>query len=166
LEILANSIQWRQDEIKMFGKKVLIPRLNAWYGEKDALYSYSGIQLMPNSWTPELLEIKEIVEAKTQTKFNGVLINLYRNGNDSMGWHSDDEKELGINPTIASVSLGASRTFRLRSKDDKKKIIKLSLTHGSLLVMKGNTQHYWQHDIPKEKNIDKPRINLTFREIV
>lgn len=101
---LTNTIQWRQDEIKMFGKKVFIPRLNAWYGDKEVRYSYSGIQLTPNAWTPELLEIKEKVEAISKVRFNGALVNLYRNGNDSMGWHRDNEKELGQNPVIASVS--------------------------------------------------------------
>lgn len=166
LKSLTSSIQWRQDEIKMFGKKVLIPRLNAWYGDENVLYSYSGIQLTSNTWTPELLEIKEKIEEITKVRYNGALINLYRNGNDSMGWHRDNEKELGQNPVIASVSLGATRTFRMRNIINKKKLIKLPLTHGSLLIMSGETQHYWEHDIPKELKIQKPRINITFRVIV
>lgn len=166
LDSLTNTIQWQQDEIKMFGKKVLIPRLNAWHGDKEVRYSYSGIQLAPNPWTPELLEIKEKVEAVSKVRFNGALVNLYRNGNDSMGWHRDNEKELGQNPVIASVSLGATRTFRLRNIKDKKQLIKVPLSHSSLLLMTGETQHYWEHDIPKELKIQEPRINITFRAIV
>lgn len=165
-ETLYNTIQWKQDEIFLFGKKVKVPRLQAWYGDSKATYTYSGLKMIPHPWTPELLQIKKQVEEITGHTYNGVLANLYRHGMDSMGWHSDDEKELGANPEIASVSLGAERLFRFRHKRDKKQIIKIPLKHGSLLVMKGSTQHYWQHDVPKQPKISEPRINLTFRSIV
>jgi alkylated DNA repair dioxygenase AlkB len=166
IEALLRDIQWQQSEIKMFGKTLKIPRLNAWYGDEGKMYSYSGISLSPLPWTPDLLEIKKKVEEISNVRFNGALVNLYRNGKDSMGWHRDNEKELGQNPVIASVSLGATRAFRFRNINNKKHLIKLPLTHGSLLLMSGESQHYWEHDIPKELKIQEPRINITFRTIV
>jgi alkylated DNA repair dioxygenase AlkB len=162
---LREQIEWEQYHIQIFGKRMPQPRLTAWYGETNAAYSYSGIQLIPKAFTPCLLKIKAIVEEASEQKFNSVLLNLYRNQNDSMGWHSDDEKELGENPVIASLSLGETRVFQVRHKTQKALKGKLELTHGSLLIMKGNMQSNWQHAIPKSRKECGPRINLTFRKI-
>ena len=149
----------------MFGKPVLIPRLSAWYGNEGASYTYSGLTLQPNAWTDELLSIKQKIETISGATFNSVLLNFYRHGQDSMGWHADDEPELGKMPTIASLSLGAERRFLLRAKNNHHQKHEIPLNNGSLLVMSGNTQHYWQHAIPKTRLPTKPRINLTFRQI-
>lgn len=163
-EILLNSIEWKQEEMKMYGKILKFPRLTAWYGDNDKPYTFSGITLTPNPWTEELLSIKKKIEPECNVSFNSVLLNLYRDGNDSISWHTDAEKELGKNPTIASVNFGATRTFQLKHKETKEKV-SINLEHGSLLVMMGELQHYWKHQIPKtKKKIDK-RINLTFRLI-
>lgn len=166
---LAKSLAWRQDLIKMFGKEVKIPRLQAWYGDQTAKYEYSGLMMIPHPWTPLLFELKQQVESATGRQFNSVLANLYRDGNDGMGWHADNEKELGIQPTIASLSLGQVRDFDLRHNETGKKI-RLALQNGSLLMMSGNTQNFWQHAIPKraskKHNFMSGRINLTFRKIM
>lgn len=159
------NIAWRQDTIRMFGKPMLIPRLSAWYGNEDASYTYSGLTLQPNAWTDELLSIKQKIETISGAIFNSVLLNFYRHGQDSMGWHADDEPELGKMPTIASLSLGAERRFLLRAKNNHRQQHEVKLTNGSLLIMSGNTQHYWQHAIPKTMRPTEPRINLTFRQI-
>ncbi|MGL5074228.1 MAG: alpha-ketoglutarate-dependent dioxygenase AlkB family protein [Waterburya sp.] len=165
-DILFNSLNWRQEKIKFFGKEINIPRLTAWYGDEGKSYQYSGIKMNPNPWTPSLIVIKSEVETVLKLKFNSVLINLYRQGQDSMGWHSDDERELGQNPTIASVSFGATRRFQLRHKSNKTlNTLEVALTHGSLLLMRGKTQHFWKHQIPKTSKTLTPRINLTFRAI-
>jgi alkylated DNA repair dioxygenase AlkB len=148
----------------MYGKELLFPRLTAWYGDNDKSYTFSGITLRPNDWTEELFEIKNAIEKETIDKFNSVLLNLYRSGNDSISWHTDAEKELGINPVIASVSFGDVRKFQLKHKETKEKI-EILLTHGSLLIMQGELQHFWKHQIPKTKKTVKERINLTFRII-
>jgi alkylated DNA repair dioxygenase AlkB len=164
---LRASLHWRQDKIKMFGKEVNIPRLTAWYGDQGKSYTYSGITMNPDGWTQTLLLIKARVEKVVGLKFNSVLVNLYRNGKDYVSWHSDDEKELGKNPTIASVSLGATRRFLLRHKSNKAlDTIEITLSHGSLLIMKGTTQHFWKHQIPKSSRVLTERINLTFRTII
>ena len=145
-----------------------VPRLTAWFGYPDTTYSYSGITMTSQPWTPLLLELKSLVEAQVpSTAFNSVLLNLYRDGNDSVSWHSDDEPELGRNPVIASVSLGQARTFRLKHKVDRTiPPVEIELTHGSLLVMRDALQHHWKHELPKRKSPDLgPRINLTFRRI-
>ena len=160
-----NKVSWQQDTIKLFGKTFNQPRLTALYGSEGKSYSYSGITMKPTPFTPELIEIKKRIEKFTSLQFNAVLLNLYRDGNDSNGWHSDDEKELGDNPVIASVSLGAGRQFQLKHKIVKHLRHKLELENGSLLLMKGTTQKYWKHQIPKTKKITSPRINLTFRYI-
>lgn len=166
------NIAWRQDTIRMFGRQVLTPRLSAWYGNEGASYTYSGLQLQPNAWTAELLALKQAIETVIETEsvvqasFNSVLLNFYRNGQDSMGWHADDEPELGNMPTIASVSLGGDRRFLLRAKDNHSQKHEIVLSNGSLLIMSGNTQHYWQHAIPKTLRPTNARINLTFRQIV
>ena len=164
LETLLEKIDWRQEEMNMYGKTIKFPRLTAWYGDNDKPYSFSGIKLNPNTWTKELQEIKEKIEPKCVANFNSVLLNLYRNGNDSISWHTDAEKELGINPIIASVNFGATRKFQLRHKETKEKI-EIELKHGSLLIMKGELQHFWQHQVPKTKKVIDKRINLTFRII-
>ncbi len=162
---LSESISWEPQEIRLFGKMIPVPRLVAWYGDSSAIYSYSGITMEPLSWTDTLLEIKEEVEDFASAEFNSVLLNWYRNGNDSMGWHADDEKELGKNPTIASLSLGGTRPLHFKHRTAKLPNVKLLLEGGSLLIMSGNTQEHWKHQIPKSKTFDAPRINLTFRKI-
>jgi alkylated DNA repair dioxygenase AlkB len=164
-EKLYSEIPWQQDNITVFGKNHLQPRLTALFGNEGKPYSYSNIVMQPNAWNVILTHIKDEVETICQEKFTTVLLNLYRDGKDSNGWHADNEKELGRNPTIASVSFGAERPFHLQHnsiKDAKQKII---LEHGSLLVMKGETQHFWKHQIAKTAIPIAPRINLTFRII-
>lgn len=165
-DILRQKIQWQQDEIRIFGKQIQQPRLTALYGENGRTYSYSGLTMNPLPFTSTLKEIKANIEAYALENFNVVLLNLYRNGQDSNGWHSDDEKELGKNPAIASLSLGEERWFHLRHKKNKSLKHKLILENGSLLLMKGSTQHFWQHQIPKTKREIGERINLTFRKIL
>lgn len=162
LDNLKSEIDWKQDEIFMFGRKVKIPRLSSWYGDADANYSYSGLKLEPNKWTNELLKIKSIAEEYNSINYNSVLLNYYRDGNDSMGWHSDDEKELGVNPVIASVSLGGERRFLIRERKDHKNKREIILKNGSLLIMKSGFQDKYQHSIPKTKKKVEERINLTF----
>ena len=165
-DLLLSQTPWRQDKIKLFGKELPIPRLQAWYGDKGAAYHYSGMQLHPMSWTPELRTLKRRVENIATASFNSVLINLYRTGQDSNGWHADNEPELGKNPVIASLSLGATRRFKLRHNNDKGLVIDFELNHGSLLIMSGCTQTFWKHCVPKTKMNISPRINLTFRKII
>ncbi|MGL5872261.1 MAG: alpha-ketoglutarate-dependent dioxygenase AlkB family protein [Xenococcaceae cyanobacterium] len=163
---LLNNINWRQDKITFFGKEVNLPRLTAWYGDENKSYKYSGITMNPDTWTPTLLAIEERVEKIVEIKFNSVLLNLYRNGKDYVSWHSDDEPELGKNPIIASVSFGATRRFQLRHRSNKDlDTVEIALTHGSLLLMKGSTQHFWKHQVPKTSKVLTERINLTFRVI-
>lgn len=164
LKKLQNTIDWKQESMNMYGKKVDFPRLTAWYGDNDKPYTFSGITLKPNSWTQEILEIKSKIEPKANIIFNSVLLNRYRNGNDSISWHTDAEPELGKNPIIASVNFGATRKFQLRHINTKEKI-EIELTHGSLLIMQGELQHYWQHQVPKTSKVVGERINLTFRVI-
>jgi len=164
--ILFENTPWQQDPITIFGKTYQQPRLTALYGNNGKSYTYSGITMNPHSFEPVHLEILEKIGEVCDTDFSTVLMNLYRNGADSNGWHSDDERELGINPVIASVSLGATRFFHLKHKKDKTKSFKLSLAHGSLLLMKGTTQHHWKHQLPKTSKAVGERINLTFRKIV
>jgi alkylated DNA repair dioxygenase AlkB len=156
---------WQQDNIRVFGKLYLQPRLTALYGNNDKSYSYSGIVMDPHPCDAKLQELKGALDQLTQVNFTSCLMNLYRNGSDSNGWHADDEKELGINPVIASVSLGQERVFHLKHKEKKEFKKRLVLEHGSLLLMRGVTQHCWLHQIPKSKKPMNPRINLTFRVI-
>jgi alkylated DNA repair dioxygenase AlkB len=165
LKMLNVGINWKQDTIYMYGKVLNTPRLTAWYGEADRRYSFSGKTLEPLPWTPELLMIKRRIEEAAAVTFNSVLLNYYRNGNDSVAWHSDDEQELGTNPVIASVSFGQVRRFDVRHKQDHKLKYSVELGDGSLLIMKGNLQHHWQHQVPKSSKRLKERINLTFRII-
>jgi alkylated DNA repair dioxygenase AlkB len=162
-----DGIQWEQHQVKIFGRQVPAPRLSAWYGDPDARYTYSGLALEPLPWTAALRAIKTRIETVTDAHFNSVLLNLYRNGSDSMGWHSDDEPELGNTPTIASLSLGDERRFLLRHKRRKDlDPIELPLQHGSLLLMRGATQTHWKHQVPKTKRPVALRLNLTFRRII
>ena len=165
-ELLQNNINWKQEEVKFYGKTFPVPRKTAWYGYEGFNYSYSGITCFPEIWTKELLEIKKEIEKFIPDEdFTSVLLNLYNNGDDKMGWHADDEKELGKNPTIASVSLGETRRFNIKHKQNPELHYKFELTSGSLLVMRGALQHHWVHQIPAQKKIKDPRINLTFRTI-
>ncbi|MEP7144507.1 MAG: alpha-ketoglutarate-dependent dioxygenase AlkB [Ferruginibacter sp.] len=166
LSILRDEIKWKQEPIKIYGKEIMQPRLTAWYGDADKKYSYSGITMQPRQWIPSLLEIKEKIETVAGVQFTSALLNFYRNGKDSMGWHRDNEKELGINPVIGSVSFGATRTFQFRNYNKKKSVISIDLTHGSFLLMKGETQHHWEHQLPKTNKKIGHRINITFRVIV
>ena len=159
------DVPWQQDDIKVFGKTYQQPRLTALFAENQKSYSYSNIVMHPNPFSPALLEVKVKLEKWTGVHFTTCLMNLYRHGKDSNGWHADDEKELGPNPIIASISLGEERFFHLRHKSDKNRKHKLLLEHGSLLLMQGETQHCWQHQIPKTAKPVKERINLTFRII-
>lgn len=164
LDRLAKTISWRNDEVIIFGKKIITKRETAWYGDEGCEYIYSGILRKPMPWTKELLKLKEAAEEFSENIFNSCLLNLYHNGEEGMSWHSDDERSLGKDIVIASVSFGAERKFVLRHKKTKEKI-SIILEDGSLLVMKGQTQFNWHHALPKSKKIKQPRINLTFRRI-
>lgn len=163
---LKLEIKWQQKNITLFGKTHLEPRLTAWYGDEGKVYTYSHITMSPNQWNETLIEIKEKIEHFTGFQFNSVLLNYYRHGKDSMGWHSDNEPELGQNPIIASASFGAERRFLLKPRDKNNPLRQeIILRHGSLLIMAGETQHYWLHQIPKTRKLVGERINLTFRNI-
>lgn len=164
-ERLLESTDWRQETVTVYGKEHLTPRLSSWVGAPWMNYTYSNHTMQAQPWSQTLLSIKHDIEAATGESFNSVLVNYYRDGKDSNGWHSDDEPELGPNPIIASLSLGASRDFCLRHKEDKSAKHKMALNNGSLLVMRGTTQRCWQHQIPKRAHAEG-RINLTFRSIV
>ncbi|RJG06878.1 alpha-ketoglutarate-dependent dioxygenase AlkB [Noviherbaspirillum cavernae] len=167
MRVLLDEIAWRQETIVLWGQQHLQPRLSAWYGDAGSRYSYSGITLEPHPWTATLLRIKGDIEQVTGHRFNSVLLNLYRNERDGMGWHSDDEAELGPEPVIASLSLGEARIFHFRHRTRKTgKPISLTLIDGSLLVMAGTTQKFWRHAVDKESVSRDARINLTFRHIV
>lgn len=164
-EALLHDIPWKNDEAVIFGKHIVTARKVAWYGDSEFSYTYSGTTKQALLWTRELAALKERVEKLTATVFNSCLLNLYHHGDEGMSWHSDDEKSLGRNSTIASVSLGAEREFRFKHKrlDEKFSVM---LENGSLLVMKDVTQSHWLHCIPKSKKIKTPRINLTFRTMI
>lgn len=161
---LCRNVNWRQDTIKLFGKPVKIPRLQAWFGDSTTTYSYSGLTMIPTPWTAELAEIKQRCEKTAQTRFNSVLVNWYRDGQDSMGMHADDEPELGPQPIIASVTLGQARPFLFRHKKTKV-TTRVLLEPGSLLIMSKDTQRYYHHGINKTKKPLGGRINLTFRYV-
>lgn len=160
---LVQEIAWEQQSIRMFGKQVPEPRLTAWYG--TAVYTYSGKKMLPKPWIPTLLAVKNKIEETYGCDFNSVLLNYYRNGDEYMGWHTDNEKELGTQPVIASVSLGAVRPFDFRHRTHSNARQQFMLANGSLLIMRGNTQQEWKHRLPKCAKIKLPRINLTFRKI-
>jgi alkylated DNA repair dioxygenase AlkB len=162
-QALLTEIRWRQEPIILFGKAILQPRLTAWIGDADKPYRYSGITMVPQPWTDTLLKIKSRAESVADVRFTNALLNYYRDGKDSMGWHRDNEKELGKNPEIGSVSFGQEREFRLRHVDDPKRKVSIALSSGSFLLMRGSTQHYWYHSIPKMSRPAQARINITFR---
>ena len=164
---LTQSVLWRREKIKMWGKEIVTKRRIAWYADDGKSYTYSGSTFFPSQWNNVLLHLKERVENYSDIKFNSALLNEYPNGEVGMGWHSDDEKELGIDPVIASLSFGANRDFIFKHKTDKSiENVKLHLKSGSLLLMLGSTQHYWKHSLPKRLKVKEPRINLTFRNII
>lgn len=162
---LTEQTPWQQPQVRIYGRYVVVPRLVAWYGDAEASYRYSGLTHQPLPWTPLLAQIREQVEQAAGQSLNGVLLNYYRDGQDSMGWHSDDEAELGANPLIASLNLGGTRRFDLRRKGQSRIEHSLDLQHGSLLVMRGATQHHWQHQVARTRASCAPRLNLTFRLI-
>lgn len=166
LNALLQEISWKQEPIVIFGKQVMQPRLTAWFGDEGKCYHYSGITMQPERWTKSLLKIKEQIEVIAGVTFNSALLNQYRDGKDSMGWHRDNEKELGHNPVIGSVSFGATRKFVLRHYQDHSLKRSVELSHGSLLLMQGKTQHCWMHSIPKTTKQLGSRINITFRVII
>ena len=164
---LTNDIKWKREKIRMWGKEIVTKKRIAWYADEGKSYTYSGSTFHPDQWNELLLEIKKYVEQYMNFQFNSVLLNEYPNGKVGMGWHSDDERELGIDPIIASLSFGANRDFIFKHKTDKNvDNIKIHLKSGSLLLMLGSTQHHWKHSLPKRLKVREPRINLTFRKIL
>ena len=165
-ESLLRDTAWKENQVFVWGKWHKQPRLIAWHGDPDASYSYSGSAMKPEPWSTTLTELRRHVESASHARFNSVLLNLYRDQNDRMGWHRDNEPELGLQPTIASISLGATRDLRLKHRDRaRSKFSRVALTHGSLLVMAGDTQKNWLHAINKQTKPCGPRINLTFRVV-
>lgn len=165
LDDIINTTAWRQDTITIFGRSVLQPRLTAWMGDPGANYRYSGLEMTPMPWSPVVLQTKTAIEEQVGTKFNSALINYYRTGSDSMGWHRDNEPELGSKPVIASISFGDCRLFKIRHYFNKISAMDLNLEHGDLLVMAGEMQTYWEHSLPKTRKMKMPRINITFRHV-
>ena len=165
-KLLIDQTPWRNDPITVFGKTYPQPRMTSLHGHTIDSYSYSGIIMQPNPMSKPLLDIEKKLKKFTGETFTTVLLNLYRDGNDSNGWHADDEKELGKDPVIASVSLGASRFFKLKHNTKTSQKLKIELSHGSLLLMAGTTQHFWKHQIAKTAKVVAPRINLTFRKLL
>lgn len=165
LSRLLDTIPWKRDEVVMFGRRIITARKVAWFGDSGFSYTYSGSTKQASAWTPDLLQIKQRVEALSGLDFNSCLLNLYHNGGEGMSWHSDDEKTLGENPSIASVSFGAARKFSFKHRRTLQ-TVSLILESGSLLVMKDQTQANWLHCVPKSKRIMAPRVNLTFRRML
>ena len=165
LKKLISDLPWESMAIKMFGKDITIPRLQCWVGDKGCDYKYSGKKLNRQDWTTDLIMIREKIYKELNIDFNSVLVNYYRDGKDSMGWHSDNESELGPNPTIASISLGSERDLVFRNRINKE-VLPIPQTHGCLILIDGKTQKNWQHAIKKTRKVIGPRINLTFRNII
>lgn len=163
--IRFKNILWKQDWITFYGKRIPLPRLTSWYGDPGRTYAYSGIKSEPNMWNEGLIYLRDQIEKCAGVAFNSVLLNWYRDGDDHLSWHSDDEKELGLNPVIASANFGASRDFIVRRVSDHSQKIIFPLKHGTLLVMKGELQHHWEHSVPKRKSVRQPRFNMTFRRL-
>jgi alkylated DNA repair dioxygenase AlkB len=164
LQLLLNKIEWQHDEVVMFGKRIITKRMTAWYGDRPFDYTYSKIKRTALEWTEELKKLKRVVEKVTGETFNSCLLNLYHSGEEGMGWHSDNEKELEKNGAIASLSFGAERKFVFKHRRTNEKV-EIQLAHGSLLLMAGETQKHWLHRLPPTKKISSPRVNLTFRTI-
>lgn len=162
---LCGQLAWRQETLNINGRSVPAPRLTCWYGDPGAVYTYSGVRNIPLPWVPVLLSLRERLGQFTGRDFNSVLANLYRDGNDSVGWHADKEQELGVNPVIASLSFGDTRLFKLRHNKSRE-TVDVPLAHGSLLLMAGCLQRCWRHCVPKTRREKSPRINLTFRTVV
>lgn len=158
------DLPWQQPEIMMFGRKILIPRQQLWMGDAHCSYRYSGVTFVPEPWQPEILQLTQQINQRLQQSFNCVLLNWYQDGSQAMGWHSDDEPELGVAPQIASLSLGQQRRFDLRHRQTNAQL-QLELANGSLLLMAGQCQQYWQHRLPKQAQATAQRFNLTFRYI-
>lgn len=165
LKTFIAETSWAQETVQMYGKMIKTPRLTAWYGDSGKSYTFSGNKYYPIPWTQELLNVKAKIEPIARLRFNTVLLNYYRDGNDSVAWHSDDEYELGKNPVIGSVSFGQARRFDVRQKQDHKHKYSIDLENGSLLLMKGDLQHLWEHCVAKSTKPMKERVNLTFRVI-
>jgi alkylated DNA repair dioxygenase AlkB len=165
LQALREDVPWEVHRIRMFGREVASPRLSCWIGDAGATYTYSRTRFEPRPWTPALAALRDRLASEVGVRFNSVLANRYRDGHDAMGWHSDDEPELGPEPVIASISVGAPRTFAFRARADGQRV-DLVLEHGSLLVMSGRTQHAWRHAIPRTRRPLGERVNLTFRAIL
>ena len=162
---MLETTDWQEHQFNIFGRQYAMPRLTAWFAESDVTYQYAGIRLSPNPWTENLKVIKKKLEERFHAEFNSVLLNRYRSGQDSVDWHADDEIELGSNPEIGSVSLGATRRFVLKRRSEPHETYTLNLNHGSALFMGGTTQHFWRHKIPKTRKPVGERLNLTFRKI-
>lgn len=163
-ELLVDAVPWRQDRLTLWGREHLVPRLHQWFGDVGLAYAWSGIEMQPLPWIAPLCALRERLRMETGAGFNTVLVNYYRDGADSVGWHADDEPELGLAPVIASVSLGAERDFQLRHRTRKDlPVTTIKLPHGSLLLMSGSTQQHWKHQLPRRKRVSSGRINLTFR---
>jgi alkylated DNA repair dioxygenase AlkB len=165
LTVLTAELAWQEEKIFVYGKWHQVPRLICWYGDADANYRYSGVLHQPQPWLKSLAALRERLQAYCCSPFNSMLGNLYRDGHDAMGYHADNEKGLGKNPIIASLSFGDSRLFKLRHRT-RRDSLELILGHGDLLVMAGPLQHHWQHALPRTKQLKNPRINLTFRHIL
>lgn len=165
LESLLRTLEWKNDEAVIFGKRIITKRKVAWYGDNGFEYTYSNTTKRAMPWSKELLELREVTEKRTGEKFNSCLLNLYHSGDEGMAWHSDGEKDLKENGAIGSLTFGAERKFSFKHKQSKE-IVSINLEHGSLLVMKGSTQSYWLHRLPPTKLVTRPRVNLTFRTIV
>ncbi|MBA8884620.1 alpha-ketoglutarate-dependent dioxygenase AlkB family protein [Dokdonella fugitiva] len=164
-DALLDEIPWAPHVLRIFGRDVPTPRLSCWMGDAGAAYTYSGARFTPTPWTPTVARLRDELHERYGLAFNSVLANLYRDGRDTVGWHSDDEAELGPEPVIASLSFGAPRTFRLRARHTRTPALSIELAHGSLLVMEGATQRLYQHALPRRAGVTAPRINLTFRRI-
>jgi alkylated DNA repair dioxygenase AlkB len=164
-QTLLNEVAWKNDEVMIYGKHIITKRKVAWYGDTEYSYTYSNTTKQAQIWTPELLKLKNVVEELSGNHFNSCLLNLYHNGSEGMSWHSDDEKDMEKNSAIASLTLGAERKFSFKHRSTKL-TLSILLESGSLLVMKGTTQSYWLHSLPKTTKVLRPRINLTFRNIV
>lgn len=168
LFVALRELEWTRDRVRIFGREQLSPRLSAWYGDPGVGYRYSGSNHVARAWTTDLARLRDRLRDATGVGFNFVLANFYRDGNDSMGWHSDDETVLGQSPVIASLSFGATRrfTFRERTRSNAPRRVEIALEHGSLLVMSGDSQHRWQHALPRSRRVLGERINLTFRRLL
>jgi alkylated DNA repair dioxygenase AlkB len=166
LQQLRETTRWRQETIRLHGRAIAVPRLTAWYGDEGTRYTYSGIENVPLPWTAPLLEVKRAVQPPSGVVFNGVLLNRYRTGQDSVSWHGDDEPAFGAEPVIASVSFGGTRVFELKHRTRTELRASVELTHGSLLILRGGTQANWLHRVPKIATPVAERLNLTFRQVI